>query len=952
MKLLLAALALTVLTLYLHRQKAPALRLADRLALALAYLLPAGLLLLALADAPPVADRFRMALTGLGIRGDAFRVTIGSDPAVHDIWVKGFGESHGGTAPHLGELVYDPAGTIGGATSKVALEVPVTVPNGMLVRHSRGEGLEPLAAVRLEAGDVVRVGTAEWRVRFDKRWLGPARELLVSASGAEVEIPPRRGQLPFLGLQIPIPIWRPFSVTQRTYPLSLIMGQPASDTLRSFLYRKPRGGLWLARLEEPVVLLRQGQEVAFDTRAELAPGTRIHAVGLPRPLAGIESGGLRDRRSYRVMPGRRSVMLILDTPEIHALTSKDIRQLTEAKDTADGRPVGVHLAMGSWRITDRYLHFAHASDQVAGEAFGTLDLPLEWGPHFFGVRRFELISPYGQQQVEEGKPFWFGRKHLAAVQIDLLSPPLVLGYLALLFALLKAIAADLARLSRGQLLFAGALEVLVSVRVLLGYRVWAVPPFKAEAFELALVAWALLPWAFLAASLPPLEYLDRKEITARLPAVAGCGFAIAWCARLGGGGLRTWLWVLVVLAALLLPVIRSETLWANLASGLKRRWTHLAGGLKRRWPALAGGLSKWRWRPGGDGLWIAAWCSCGLLLGLIRLVLLFFGFRESLSFGNTRFSLSLIHVPLALLLEAGYLVWLWHTLCRRSRLQRWDLAPAVVLVLGTWLVPALMVSDLGLALLHLPVFLFALTTVTHAARSLFGSYGRRSWGLWAPATALLLCVLLLCIPVGAKLLLIIPLPAEWREQLSSERNYLRLLAFGDPDQLREIGGRTSEELSVMSTVMRVYTHGERALFGRGYFGSEISPHIRTTALREHVPAVFVAGEWGLAGALGLILVYLLCALFGFSLMPCRSWYQDEFGFGYALHSLWSTLGGLGALTLAGPSVYMILANYGVVLFTGRNAYLLGLDSTADLLEALMLVLLFAQGAAALRDQRL
>ena len=42
-------------------------------------------------------------------------------------------------------------------------------------------------------------------------------------------------------------------------------------------------------------------------------------------------------------------------------------------------------------------------------------------------------------------------------------------------------------------------------------------------------------------------------------------------------------------------------------------------------------------------------------------------------------------------------------------------------------------------------------------------------------------------------------------------------------------------------------------------------------------------------------------------------------------------------SFAAAGVYMILANYGLVLFTGKNVYLLGLDSLGDTLEALVLI---------------
>ena len=47
-------------------------------------------------------------------------------------------------------------------------------------------------------------------------------------------------------------------------------------------------------------------------------------------------------------------------------------------------------------------------------------------------------------------------------------------------------------------------------------------------------------------------------------------------------------------------------------------------------------------------------------------------------------------------------------------------------------------------------------------------------------------------------------------------------------------------------------------------------------------------------------------------------------------------------------VYMILANYGLVLFTGKNVYLLGLDSLGDTLEALA-ILTISAGAAGMLE---
>ena len=918
MSLLLAALVATTLALYLSRGGRAAVEPSNRLALGGAYLPPAVFLLLALWLAPPEAHRFRMALLGFGIRGDAvaeLRVPIGGDRSDDSIWVAGFGDSAGG-GTELGELIFEPPRAGDETRGTMSLSVPAEVSAGVLVVRPAGSSFEPIPSTRLEHDDVIEIGGEEWRVVFEGQ-----RQSLVPLAGDAIDIPQRRGKLPLL--ELPIRIRRPFSIGQRTFSLGSIGTGAGGSPVRSFLFRKPGEGLWLTRLEAVVHLLRDGVEIDFETRSSLPEGVRIHAVGLPRPHGGWPAGGLRDRRSFRVTTGSRSVMLTLDTPEVHSLTEREMRQLI---DTGSGSEeiLRLNLAMGDWRITDRYLHFRHASNQIASEAFGTLELAPSSLPGFGGRRVLQLMSPHGQHQLEESQPFWLGRTHLAAIQFDFLSPPLALAVLGLLLAWFKGIAAGAAKLSRTQILFATALEVLVAVRLLLAYRVWAMTPYAQEPYELALVAWALLPWAFLTVSLPPLRKLEREDAEAWLPTVAGSLFAVAWCAQVSGGGLKTLVWISAMALAFTVPILRSEAFW-------------------RLGPLMA---SSTRTASLSDRQWLGLWCGGALLLCALRVVLLLVGFRESLMVGGSRFSLSLVHVPLALALEAGYLVWLWHTMIDHGQPRVWDFLPAAVIPTVGWLVPSLVVSDLGLVLLHLPVFLLALTSVSLAARRVTGF---ESWGWWAPLAVLTACVLLIGFSGFARILLS-PLPEGVHLRLSSERNYLRFLAFAYPSQLSEIGRRTSEELNVMSTVMRTYTAGEHAFLGRGYFGSEISPHIRATALREHVPSVFIAAEWGLAGILGLILVYLLAAVAGSDLPPWRKWYREELSRVSGTQEFWAALGCLAALTLALPSIYMILANYGVLLFTGRNTYLMGLDSTADLLETLTLSLLFGFGAATVRDE--
>jgi hypothetical protein len=361
-----------------------------------------------------------------------------------------------------------------------------------------------------------------------------------------------------------------------------------------------------------------------------------------------------------------------------------------------------------------------------------------------------------------------------------------------------------------------------------------------------------------------------------------------------------------------------------------------------------------RWKP-------AVWIVLPFAFAAVRAVLLLFGFRESVSLGGTRFALSLVHVPAALLLQAGYLVWLRRRIEERGEVRWGDHLPALAIVLGVWVLPALVVSDLGLALLNLPVFLLAAVWVVLAAerRPRRSSRGR-SAGLRrrlrqlgdrlagaAPAVVLILVLCLVATPLLTKALVVV-VPEGWKVRLESERNYLRLLEFAYPGELRRVARRQSEELAIMSEVMLSYTSGP--ITGRGYFGSELSPHIRSTAVREHAPAVFVAAEWGVLGTTGLLLLYGVVAAAGGSTAPWLGRWRLRSVRSYSPPVFWGATSCLAALTLAVPSIYMVLANYRLTLFTGKNAYLLGIDSTADVLESFLLTILAVFGLVVLRDR--
>jgi hypothetical protein len=912
------------------------------------------------------AHRLRLALLGVGFRGtpgEALTAAVGGDSTRDDVWLSRFS-----AATPLGQVVLVPPGEADPEGRRLRLERPPVSPAGLLVPEDQ----DPLGTVALRGGEVLRVAGEAWTV-------DPARRAFTGEAGS-FAIPRRTSEIPIVKWQVPVA--RPYSIRQRTYPLrAFAPSTRGGEAITSFLFEKP-GRLFgrsvaVAVLDPDVTVEREGAEETIEEARYLDAGVRLRAMGLPRVVEPFRSGGIRDLRSFRVLPGDRSLAFVYDTPEVHTLSFESLQRLRLEGTGEDEDRLRVSLTLGDWQFIDRSLHLRHASRAVAGEGLAMLDLPAAWRePSVFPSQRLKLTTPRGGGEVRLGEAVWLGERHLAAIQVDLLSPPLLLGFLALLLAVCKATAARAAGATAGQLTFALVVEGLVALRVLLGYRVWVLPPYRQEAMELALVAWVLLPWVLLVAMLPPPDTARRGGYGRRrgfplgdwLPALGGLAFAAIGVLVLGGGGARSLVWVAAAGGSLLIPLGRWGAGWWLDRPGHsgRQRGGIIVGGRgdggdrttasTASTPSAPSTTGGWRRFPQRCAAWVRGarerpwfWAAvAGLFLG-VRGVLLLFGFKERLPLGTTPVQLTLLHIPLALAVQAWFLLWLWRRAEHRGEEPGpRDYLPALYLALGIWVLPSLLISDLGLALLGLPVFLMALAAASRFLRARFGSRGRARWRrpLTLPVAVLILAFLFLGTPMVLRTVLGW-VPQGLHQKLASERNYLRLLAYAYPEELADLALRESEELAVMSVVMRSYIGGGGWL-GRGYGEADLSVHLRATSLREHAPTVFVAGEWGLVGILGVAFLYLAVL---FAAGPLTPWHwrrpPDPATGGWVE---WGALtGGLAALTFAFTGLYMILANYQVVLFTGKNPYLLGLDSAGDVMESLVLLLLGAAGSALARD---
>jgi hypothetical protein len=163
----------------------------------------------------------------------------------------------------------------------------------------------------------------------------------------------------------------------------------------------------------------------------------------------------------------------------------------------------------------------------------------------------------------------------------------------------------------------------------------------------------------------------------------------------------------------------------------------------------------------------------------------------------------------------------------------------------------------------------------------------------------------------------------------------RLLGFTDFSLLKERGYRITEVFAQFFETMRFYASS--GFWGRGYLNSPLGRE--SNWYNDNVPSAFLMSEFGLRGVFIIFIAYGI--ILGIIIPGYRTIYSESGVKCRLLH--WRFLGLAAACFLVIPGIYMILANVGLVPFTGKNVFLFGLDSYSDLLESALLFGLMARG---------
>jgi hypothetical protein len=593
---------------------------------------------------------------------------------------------------------------------------------------------------------------------------------------------------------------------------------------------------------------------------------------------------------------------------------------------------------------------------------------------------FEVVTPSGTARWTTGVPMPLGtdeRSLLVRVDGQATSAGFWLVHAALFAAV--GLMLHLCAVRGAALALAITALGILAIRLLLGISALVEFPFVGEGQQLTLWLLPVVPWAIVVAAEAGARLREQRDAAASWRVHAAYALAmVALSLALFPDSIAKQ----AVLA--LVPI----TLFAGLMLAAARTPRVLAVRVRRvTLPA-----------------WAVSGAALGGALLIFRLALDLLGWREGVRLGGTRIAVSVIYIPVALILFA-WLVRRWDRRIRAAAgdAARAARTPALALrSIGLFLTlgfvtVAFWISDFGIVLVGLPG-LFLMLAALGVRWTQPGAHGRivaLAYALPLVLFALLQITPGLLVPVGSDVGRAEVRMSEWN------RNQLLLLERGDPQSLRLIGQRRSEALAVMRETMRSYTRGN--WFGKGFLGGRVSHEIQETATREHAVSSLLASQWGLAGTIGLTIL-LLClllpareelrpgrddrtaammrdavVLFGVLLLASivlpapfdaalvlltslallgavaypaavpagttAAIAEDaqHDGGGSAPLRFWPLVSALALTVFACSSLYMVLANYGLVFFTGKNVYLLGLDSVSDALEGLVLLALGAAG---------
>ncbi len=458
----------------------------------------------------------------------------------------------------------------------------------------------------------------------------------------------------------------------------------------------------------------------------------------------------------------------------------------------------------------------------------------------------------------------------------------------------------------------GLIHYLVMLRLLIGVRGIFLDPALSTVEVFGDVGAAIIGLPVIAMALRPATVFGTKA-RAVSGGIAAIGFAL----------LYGWL------------VKPDKVYWSvAIATVIALAWPYIAGArplqglVSRAGAALTGGwrsLVEYLARLGPHIPWAAVVLIVGAVV--LRGLAVLAGIKE-----RSGIALS---TPYLLLILPGFALYLADFAKKDEKVDLVSLALFYVLLLLAFLVMAMWTRDHGFAFVHIIPVLGVTAWLAWRGGSLPGRFGAmHRWGRIALVpVAVAVALVILIWPAH------VPPPVPPHDSLAdflayarafNSSNDLRLLHQFFPQRVAMVGTRLAAENLQFWVDVRSFTSGPNSLFGGQYLIDTNLGEFKRQALHlsDNLSAVHIMAPFGRMGAMALLLV-----LFAGAWVVTASVSRED-------HSPWQTIAGqLMIWTVFTVAAYMVLANLGLVPFTGRNIYLLAAKSGSDLLEGMMLLLL-------------
>jgi hypothetical protein len=505
-------------------------------------------------------------------------------------------------------------------------------------------------------------------------------------------------------------------------------------------------------------------------------------------------------------------------------------------------------------------------------------------------RRFVVVTEDGTYRPANGEAIPLGKENSILFSISELRYPWLLLQAALILFLLKALFqlpffSPMENMPAALML--SVVDFFLVTRLLFAFRAAGLYPFSAEVVPGALMAILVVPYLLFLVLMFTRRDWGRPHLFSFIGYVLAAPLAAHFVLPS-----QAWAVDILSLAACAIAFLRYHP-----RSPLPR----LTARFRPRIPAV---------RPP---------VALGLFLALAA-VLQLLGAGEAVRIAGIRFPLSLLYHPLFLLFSCA---WLWRI--KQGLLQkdeRYGVTSFLksyggfLLVMVAFLAVSFLISDLGFFLLFCLPVLFLLAG---AALLFFREYELR----WKAAGALLL------VPLAAFLLIFSSYSTISRvlpPSLIDQPVVQRILLAVDPSILEQSGVIATERQLGHQRAFLAYAHS--GINGGGYMGRPITSALTRTALNDNVPSVFLLSDFGVLGLAGALLILIVCAWLRYRAAPASSEEGEN--------SMARLLSLAALLTLLFADIYMIFANAGIFLFTGKNVFLWGLNSNSDVLHSVIL----------------